>query len=196
MVNIKGTAKFSFSYIAFLTGIAITLAGSFILLMPIWATPFFMAALPIAVIRSLLPLCSAIIGAKSMIFATFNNMLSHLNRLATPATSKPSLPCFGLTFAAAKSNFVMPVTIGGYLKVLAADFTSNLHPVLLAASGTGIRAKAILAASFLAAKGLAARFANWIRQLNAQAITGRRTKALAGPMRLKFLVADYTFLHS
>lgn len=196
MMNIQGAAQIILGYITVLAGIGVTLTGFVLLPNPVRAAPLLITALPIAMIRPFLPDGRTFIRAKvSSVLATFNNVLSDLDRFATLLASKPRLARFRLTSAATESDIVMFKAVRSYFKSLATELASNLYPFVLALSCTTIRAKAIFTASLLAGERLAADFTNWVGQLNACPKTGRGAKPLAFSVALELFTAHKTEFH-
>lgn len=84
VMNVEWPTKLRFSNAAILAGIGVTLTCGIFLPYPIGAAPLLKAALPIAVILSLLPFGGALVGAElARVFSAVNDMAAYLYGLAT-----------------------------------------------------------------------------------------------------------------
>jgi len=175
VVGVKRSTQLILGYAAILASIIVTLAGLFVLPSPIRAAPFFMTALPVAVVFALLPICNALKRAKTFVFSAFNYVCSDFNGLTTPTASKQSSASFFTTFPGTG----MDVGFGrGYFKFLATNWADFLDAFPAPNVGALIGTKTVGAiSSFL--KFFATRFTGYHGLIVSQ-ISGCVKTKLAG----------------
>jgi hypothetical protein len=191
VVNIHRSTEFRFSNTTLLTGVAISFSGFVLLLAPIWATPFFVTALPVAMILAFLPIGCTFIRTKTpSVFITFYNVRSNFYGLTALLAGKLSVAALVSTFfGAGISTSFIPCKRRP--KLLTADFTGFVKTCFLPFVGTLIRAESILP-TLLIRELFAANFASLKRVTMILPVTLARTVFLRRAMRLKFLATNYT----
>lgn len=175
MVNVKRPPQLSLGNPAFLTGVIVALAGNLFLLSPVRAAPFFVTALPVTMILSLLPVAETLCRAETFVLSAFNNMGAYFYGLATPSTGQQSMKTFRSTFMRT-GKFPMRLRWhhpeGG-----PAYFTQFIKTSALIFISTCIGAEAI-DRTLAIRKCLSALFADLHRLANRRSETFRRTKLL------------------
>ena len=193
VVNIKRPVLGLRSYATFLTGILVALACGLALLAPVWATPLFMAALPIAVILALLPDSRAVIRTEAArILAAFDDVGTDFNRLSTDLAGEQAVAALLAAFPRACA---LARIRDNNRKRLIADRAGLGDAVTTRKVRTRIRTKAIPAA-LLPGERLAANLTNRAGQSDGLPIAGARTKPLRWAVHgFDRLAALFTFVH-